>query len=73
MTTQGQKTPFQGKKNHFLHFLRKNWSFLVLAGPKSLLRVFEWTKRVLLYVQHPQNRVGGAAGDHPGPANTVSV
>ena len=41
MTTQGQKTPFQGKKTPFFaFFLKKNWSFLVLEGPKSLLRGF---------------------------------
>ena len=41
MTTQGQKTPFQGKKNTiFCIFLRKNWSFLVLVGLKTLFRGF---------------------------------
>ena len=41
MTTQGQKTPFQGKKRLFCIFLSKNGCFLVLAGLKHLLRNFE--------------------------------
>ena len=39
----------------------------MLAGPKSLLRGFQLTNHVRFRVQHPHNRVGGAAGDHPGP------
>ena len=37
MNTQGQKTPFKGKKHNFLHFFEENWSFLVLAGLKIFL------------------------------------
>ena len=41
MTTQGQKTPFEGKeKPFFAFFLKKNCSFLLLTGPKILLRGF---------------------------------
>ena len=72
MTTQGQKTPFQGEKTPFsAFFLGKNGCFLVLAGLKTLLYGFHLTKHVRFRVQHPQNGLGGPAGDHPGPENTV--
>ena len=45
MTTQGQKTPFQGKKTPFLAILfSKNGCFLVLAGVDTLLYGPQWTK-----------------------------
>ena len=37
MTTQGQKTPFQGKKHHFLHFFEEKLEFFGAGGPEKLV------------------------------------
>ena len=37
MTTQGQKTPFQGKKHHFLHFFEEKLAFYDAGGPEKLV------------------------------------
>ena len=37
MTTQGQKTPFQGKKKHFLHFFEEKLEFFGAGGPEKLV------------------------------------
>ena len=37
MTTQGQKTPFQGKKAPFLAFFKQKWLFFGAGGPEKLV------------------------------------
>ena len=74
MTTQGQKTPFRGKKNTiFCILFEGKLEFFGAGGPEKLVkRGFQLTTNMRFSVQHPQNRVGGAAGDNPGRENTIS-